>query len=257
VTNLNALSRHLRMARMNPRCFGIFALAKVSRLIGGRVEKVIPEESRQRKESVHYARGNVGHAIGKRHYVLKLAGRGLARFEVDEAEANVLNFYYLRDPDPVGDLVQRLARKGRLSPTSDWVVFEPGCNLGRMLFHLRDRYGARVVGADVYGEAIRAANRLATGPKEQFFESDLLESDFLSSRPDACFDLTVISSHLVHVMDKPRFGEYLAQLKRVSKRIVVHERRARGLEEALHVALPGHERLDEDPIAIFWESRGR
>jgi hypothetical protein len=249
-----AVLRHFRAARGEPRSFGIFVLGKLSRLVGCRMSIEYPTEIELTKDAMRRSGKNVGHVTGQVRYVIKFRGKRLLDFPVGETEANLLNFFYLRDPGPVAQVVRRLERDGVLKPSRDWVIFEPGCNLGKMLFHFRDAYGSRILGADVYGDAIRLAKRIALEPEEQFHEADLLQSEFLSSRPDRCFDLTVISSHLVHVMDKPGFARYLEQLRRVSKRIVIHERASPELEALLEKAMPGIRKLGSDPLTAYWSA---
>lgn len=168
-----------------------------------------------------------GWASTGRELEISLLGRRMFAIPLDEgAEANAQQFYFSRSLRDMKMAMCIFAQYGKVVPLHPGaLVFEPGCNAGRYLYYFADRYGCRILGADVYAPAIEAARYAAVFQGEQFVIADLVGGKILEAFADRHFDLVFLSSHLAHVMHLPGgVKKYLERLMRISKTVVFVEK---------------------------------
>ncbi|HBH00976.1 MAG: hypothetical protein A2W08_18575 [Candidatus Rokubacteria bacterium RBG_16_73_20] len=129
------------------------------------------------------------------------------------------------DPGPYRELapayavhraIQLLIDRGLLRLDAHSAVFEPGCNRGRNLQILRDRYGCAVLGMDCSPGAVREASV----PVRQ---DNVLTSAWLAELPPKSFDVVLTRWHLVHLPPSAAKIAYVEQLKRLGKAVVLFE----------------------------------
>ena len=127
---------------------------------------------------------------------------------------------YLAPADDLVDLLEELFSAGVLPRlTSASHVFEGGCNLGRNLLAIQDRYRCAVTGMDVSPRAIETAKRDVWAGRERW---DLILDNALSTRwfdsvPDGHFDLSLSRWHLMHIPASPEKSAYVRHLMRIAK----------------------------------------
>lgn len=133
---------------------------------------------------------------------------------------------YFSPANAVVTLVEELEAKGIVPALGvDSRVFEGGCNLGRNLFSLRQRYGCAVVGMDVSPQAIHLARtKIWRGVERvELLVGNVLTSQWFSKVPDDSFDLALTRWHLIHIPRSPEKSAYVGQLRRIARTLLVLE----------------------------------
>ena len=122
-------------------------------------------------------------------------------------------------------LVDEMQRSGVMSPlTAQSSVFEGGCNVGRNLQFLQDRFGCAVAGLDISEGAQRERDAIwRDRSRHRFILDNALTTDFFDSCPDRSFDLVFTRWHLIHIPRSDAKRRYVAALKRIAKTCIIIE----------------------------------
>lgn len=183
--------------------------------------EVIKSHKRKNKDSV-------GWAHSKKKLELTVFGRVLYRFEIiDPEEVNIHHFYFSRSLKPFIKSFEHLRKKGiKVNLNHKSIVFEPGCNVGKILTYFSDKYSCNIMGVDIFEPSISAAKKISISKKEKFLCKNLVTSQFLNTFSNGHFDLVLVSSHLVHVKHHELgLKSYLRALERISKQIMFFEKK--------------------------------
>ena len=106
------------------------------------------------------------------------------------------------------------------------IIFEPGCNVGKILTYFSDKYGCNVLGVDIFEPSISAAKKTSISKKETFICKNLVTSQFLNVYSNNHFDLVLLSSHLVHIKHHELgLKLYLRELQRIGKQVIFFEKK--------------------------------
>jgi len=141
---------------------------------------------------------------------------------------------YLKPADDFVSLVGDLISQGIVCPLDDGSrVFEPGCNVGRNLLFLQDKYNCHVEGLDISAEAIRKAEEKVWNArsKYKFTVENALTGNFFDSIPDNAYDFVFTRWHLIHIPLSDAKKRYVESLKRIAKTVVLVEPVREGTHE--------------------------
>jgi len=160
--------------------------------------------------------------------------------------------HYGTAADDVVEIVEQLIARNTIAPLGpSSKVFEAGCNMGRNLLALQKKYGLSVTGADISEKAIGLARQNLSSGGATFYLADLLDPAFFARFPDNHFDLALTRWHLIHVPQGAKKDDYIRNLKRVAKSLVLIE-----------PTREGHHSCDDYSDGIYalswddWESYG-
>lgn len=199
-----------------------------------RWETKCTEDRHATKEAAKKRGEAVGWANSGREITLCVFNKPLLTVTLSEgAESNVQQFFFSRPVAHIRRALSVFAELGVPLPLKKGAtIFEPGCNAGRYLYYLADRYDCRVVGADIFEPAITVARHANICGDAKFTAADLVRSGFLELFADQHFDLVMCSSHLAHIVHlHTEFEGYLLRLRRITKVMIFLENAAPGLEE--------------------------
>lgn len=116
--------------------------------------------------------------------------------------------------------------------TASSTIFEGGCNIGRNLQFLQDRFHCAVVGLDISEGALRERESIwHTRSRHQFILDNALTTEFFDSCADQQFDLVFTRWHLIHIPRSDAKRRYVASLKRIAKTLVLVEPAREGSSE--------------------------
>ena len=183
--------------------------------------EVIKSHKRKNKDSV-------GWAHSKKKLELTVFGRVLYRFEIkNPEEVNIHHFYFSRSLKPFIKSFEYLRKKGiKVNLNHKSIVFEPGCNVGKILTYFSDKYSCNIMGVDIFEPSISAAKKISISKKEKFLCKNLVTSQFLNAFSNSHFDLVLVSSHLVHIKHHELgLKSYLRELLRIGKQVMFFEKK--------------------------------
>lgn len=216
--------RKLRAFRLYPKAGIASFLSKCGRLPlcsyeENRLGDAVQEKVDRREQNLSLGWAKFGKLIR-----FKFLGISLISFSLSEEEINVQQFYFYRSTSLLWDYLNELKGLGFEMPTKKgFLVFEPGCNCGGLLFNFADHYGAKIHGADIYEPAIKSARKLDYLKEGHFECADVIQSSYLKKFPDRHFDIVFVSSHFTHIMHVTGLENYINELKRVSSAIICVE----------------------------------
>lgn len=221
---LLSIWRSVKIGIKFPRPFISFLLFFLLRPFGVKIQRIVePVHVRQKDAAVKFFMP-LGWVMGERMYRYTVFNRQFLSRKHSETEANILNFFFLRNPFGLLKIFKGIEQMGgNLVLRKRMKIFEPGCNAGKLLFFLKDLFSGDISGCDIYEPAIKVA-KLASGANDHFFCADLVNSSYLDRFNENGFELTIINSHLTHVFHLQNFTRYFSELLRISQQIVVYER---------------------------------
>ena len=123
--------------------------------------------------------------------------------------------------------IKALVEIGYIPPiTADSKIFEPGCNVGKMLFQMHNIYNCSIYGMDISQDAISYAETelFSKVIKSKFYVGDVLNYTFFEQFKDNYFSHTLVSSHLVHVKNCAEKENYIRELHRISQSVIILEK---------------------------------
>lgn len=186
------------------------------------------EDNELIKASKRKNKHSVGWAHSKKKLEFKVIGKTLGVFQIkDPEEVNIHHFYFSRSLKPFINSLKVLKKRGiKLNLNYKSIVFEPGCNVGKILSYFSDKYRCKILGIDIFEPSISAAKKTSISKKERFISKNLVESNFLRVFTNSHFDLILLSSHLVHIKHHELgLRSYLKELQRISKQIIFFEKK--------------------------------
>ena len=208
-----------------PRTVLTYFFIKVFRIFPGiRVKHLLDSYVQKEKQSRRNLNQSTGHYIGNRLVVFSFCRVKLFEIKVEGDQANsLLHFYLLRKPNVFNNPFYKDLKSALDSNKGDRLILEPGCNSGKMLYHFKDRFGGRIIGADIDRPAIDVALKILKKPDE-FYCVDIINSDFLSHFSENEVSLCILSSHLKHTLHYENIDIYFKTLLHISKILVIHEK---------------------------------
>src|SRR3989339_249765 len=105
-------------------------------------------------------------------------------------------------------------------------IFEPGCNVGTILFQLHKMHKCEVYGMDINQDAISYAESelFSQISQSKFYVGDVLDYSFFKQFKDNFFSHTFVSSHLCHVTNCNEKEKYIKELQRISQSVIILEK---------------------------------
>jgi len=128
-------------------------------------------------------------------------------------------------------------------------IFESGCNVGGVLHYLQKKFGCAVYGVDISPGAIKYAQEYTFKGKSNacFFCENVLNYQFFKQFSDNYFSHVLCVSHLLHVPSGEEKKQFMAELKRIGRCVILYER-----VMPLHdVPVAGHVRYHEDYEKLY------
>ncbi|PIQ86752.1 MAG: hypothetical protein COV74_03530 [Candidatus Omnitrophica bacterium CG11_big_fil_rev_8_21_14_0_20_45_26] len=141
---------------------------------------------------------------------------------------------YFRPAHDFVDIIKEMQEKQLIFPLSEKSkVLEPGCNVGRNLYYLQNKYRCEVVGIDLSEEAVKKAEQDIWRRREKysFQVANVLQTDFFDQFEDNYFDLVFTRWHLIHIPRSESKKAYVEKLKRIAKSFVILEPLLEGREK--------------------------
>lgn len=158
----------------------------------------------------------------KRFICLKWLGKTIIKIPYTES---IKNNYY-KPADDIVHIVNEMQYSNIIPKLdSSSIVFEGGCNIGRNLLYLQDALNCRVEGIDISEKAIDIANNEIWKNRQnyKFYIGNVLTTDFFSKIEDNEYDLAFTRWHLVHIPKTREKLEYVNNLKRIAKTLILFE----------------------------------
>ena len=140
---------------------------------------------------------------------------------------SMLRTYLDRKHTKMHDDIKDLVDIGYIPPiTANSRIFEPGCNVGTMLFQLHKMHKCEVYGMDISPDAISYAKSelFSQISQSKFYVGNVLDYSFFKQFKDNFFSLTLVSSHLVHVENCDEKEKYIRELQRISESVIISEK---------------------------------
>lgn len=179
-------------------------------------------ETKLAKEIRKTKKDYIGHFMEDREIIFSFSRLKLFTIKIHGLKQNnLLHFYLLRKTKIFYDDFYKKYLE-MIEKESNILIFEPGCNTGKMLVFFKHKFNAQIIGADIDNASIEVANEICD-KKDKFVCVDTVNSDFTKQFKDKEITLTVISSHLVHTLHYDNFNNYLNELIRISKYLIIHE----------------------------------
>jgi ubiquinone/menaquinone biosynthesis C-methylase UbiE len=137
---------------------------------------------------------------------------------------SMLDIYLHRKHTVLHKDIKDLVDIGYVPPiTENSKIFEPGCNVGTILFQLHQMYKCEVYGMDISPDAISYAERklFSQISQSKFYVGDVLEYSFFKQFKDNFFSITIAASHLGHVKNCNEKSKYIKKLQRISQSVII------------------------------------
>jgi SAM-dependent methyltransferase len=191
-------------------------------------EGIAEQKKTLRKQNQEY----VGHYNEEREIIFEFFNFKLFSVNIKgKKQNNLLHFFLLRNTKKFNSNFYKEFYP-LIYKEPNPIVFEPGCNTGKMLTYFKDTFNAQIIGADIDEPSIEIANEICD-KTDKFYCVDTVNSDFLQKFKNKEITLTILSSHLVHTLHYPNFERYISELLRISKYILIHEKYNERLIETL------------------------
>lgn len=230
--------RSIAIGWNHPKVVSAWVFTAFNTIPGFKFSVKLPDDRFQKRNKDRDDGKPTGWNEFEKFFTLSLMGMTVLKFRIsDEYQLNLHNFFFKRKArQETGFALEKFRENGFSITFSPRIkVFEPGCNAGKFLYYFIDYYGAEGVGVDIFKSAIDIAKKANIFNDAEFYVSDLVKSDFLSRFSENHFDLTVVSSHFIHVSHFGEFFEkYVSRIVMISKEIIVMERYDPLLENILH-----------------------
>ena len=149
------------------------------------------------------------------------------RFLTFPYRRSMLDIYLKRKHTKFHEDIKDLVDIGYIPPiTEKSKIFEPGCNVGTMLFQFHKKHKCKVYGLDLSQDAISYAESelFSQISQSEFHVGDVLEYNFFKQFKDNFFSHTFIASHLVHVTNCNEKEKYIKELQRISQSVIIFEK---------------------------------
>lgn len=161
------------------------------------------------------------YAKTKRNYIIRWFGKDILKIPYYQT----IKKSYLKPADDIIYALENLQKEKIVQNLNEnSKVFEPGCNVGRNLMYIQNKFNCYVFGLDISKEAINLAKKIWEKRKRnEFISSNILNSNFLKKLPDNYFDISLTRWFLIHIPYSEEKINFIKELKRVSKTLLVFE----------------------------------
>ena len=219
------IRRFVILGTIAPQALYIFLLTALFWPLGARCRKVENPASHIVREKSVISAEHIGWVKGSRIFRLGWKKQKIIDFTIhDEKSLHILNFYFFRKARFILKELRKFSAQGADVELFEGMrVFEPGCNMGRMLFLFGDLYNAHITGVDIYVPAIEMVKHIQKRG-DDFRIENILQSEWLRGLPDNYFDLMVASSFINHISHLPESYDFMKEILRVSSQIYIHDR---------------------------------